>query len=390
MKYFSPRAWYRKLNSLRRPVVQAAPVHPYTQQLRALNATPPWCFDFVHIAEDYIEIRGWAMLPLREPLPETGAAQVTFTLNDAEFDQVLFPLPWHKLGRIFWYWPSSSTSGFICRANRDTREAFANGQVSFKYVDSATLQPLNPAHNYYFADPAQDHHIPMPEAERRKRVHGDALLSAFLLEGFTTSVKLAHILQETVGKNYAAFPRVLDWGCGCGRLARYLLPQLSAPLTGIDIDEDNIAWCQQNLPSGDYFHISPTPPTQFENDTFDLIIGISIFTHLREPDQFLWLEELHRIACPDGILLVTVHGNTTVGRAALPETAFIQLQKDGFLDIGRNPNLDGVTSDHEYYRNTFHTEAYLRQHWAKWFEIVRIVPGTIGNHQDVVVLRKKR
>ena len=67
---------------------------------------------------------------------------------------------------------------------------------------------------------------------------------------------------------------------------------------------------------------------------------------------------------------------------------FARLQEDGFLDAGRNADLDGYTSDHDYYRNTFHTEAYIRARWSRYFDILHIIPGAIGNHQDVVVLRK--
>jgi hypothetical protein len=73
----------------------------------------------------------------------------------------------------------------------------------------------------------------------------------------------------------------------------------------------------------------------------------------------------------------------------LPAALFRDLQTTGFLDAGRNADLDGYMSDVEYYRNTFHTEKYIHHHWSRYFEIVQMVPGAIGNHQDVVVLRKR-
>jgi 2-polyprenyl-3-methyl-5-hydroxy-6-metoxy-1,4-benzoquinol methylase len=376
-KFFTPT--HRQAHHLSPPITTSK---EYAHHLRALVAAPPWCFDFVHVTDDSIEIRGWALVP------PTGPAEVAFTLNDIEFDQVLFPLPWAKIGRTFWYWPNSLASGFIARANRTREDVFAHGFATFKYVNSTTLQPLNPTHNYYFCSPEANAQLPIPDPVRRRRVHGDPLASAFLLEGFSSYTKLAHILHQTIGRGFADFAHILDWGCGCGRLTRYFALKSPTRVTGIDIDADNVGWCHQHLPQIDFQHIASAPPTRLAAATFDLIIGISIFTHLREPDQFAWLEELYRLAQPSALVLVSVHGNTTVGRAALSASMFAHLQEHGFLDAGRNADLDGYSSDHQYYRNTFHTEAYIRTHWSQYFDILQIVPGAIGNHQDVVVLRK--
>ena len=49
-------------------------------------------------------------------------------------------------------------------------------------------------------------------------------------------------------------------------------------------------------------------PLAMPADHFDFIYAISVFTHLREDYQDAWLEELARVARPDGIVLLTVHG----------------------------------------------------------------------------------
>jgi SAM-dependent methyltransferase len=353
----------------------------YADRLRALVPAPPWCFDLVHVADDHVEIQGWALMP------PGGAQDVTFTINDAEFDRVIFPLPWPKIHQLFWYWPTAVATGFACRANRSHGEAFLNGATAFKYVDRRTGQSLNPLHDCFYPDPERNR-LPFPDPPRRRRVHGDALLSAFVLEGFSTLTKLARILDRVAGKTYADFDHILDWGCGCGRLTRYFADRTAGSLTGIDIDADNIAWCQRHLPAARFLVVPPYPPTPLPDAAFDLILGVSIFTHLREADQFSWLEELQRLARPGAIVMVTIHGETTVGRAALPASSFAQLEAAGFLDLGHNPGLDHEIAESGYYRNTFHLSGYIRQHWSRYFDLLDIVPGTIGNHQDVVVMRK--
>ena len=47
----------------------------------------------------------------------------------------------------------------------------------------------------------------------------------------------------------------------------------------------------------------------YENNFFDVIYGISIFTHLSEEKHLEWKKELYRILKPEGILLLTLQGD---------------------------------------------------------------------------------
>jgi SAM-dependent methyltransferase len=255
-------------------------------------------------------------------------------------------------------------------------------------VDKVTKEPLKAEHSYFFAGDEINQAAPIPDASRRVRVHGGDSESAFLLEGFATYMKLNLALERTFQKSFDDFSYILDWGCGCGRMTRYFQGLKNASITGIDIDTDNIGWCQRNLPFGEFLAIPLHPPTELQAGFYDLLIGISIFTHLREKEQFEWLTELARLTADGGILLMTVHGDATIGRSNLPAPFFNELRDKGFLDIGRNPNLDGAITDEDYYRNTYHTHEYIRDRWSKHFEVIDIIPGYIGNHQDLVIMRK--
>jgi hypothetical protein len=52
--------------------------------------------------------------------------------------------------------------------------------------------------------------------------------------------------------------------------------------------------------------------------------------------------------------------------------------------------LKGVTADDTYYRNIYHTHDYIRRIWTRDFEILDILPGFVGNMQDMVFLRPRR
>ncbi len=169
---------------------------------------------------------------------------------------------------------------------------------------------------------------------------------------------------------------------------RYFKDFNKTSFTGVDIDKDNIQRCRKNLPFGSYFEIPKYPPTTLPDSPFDLIIGISVFTHLKEENQFLWLKELHRIACKGAILLMTVHGQDAVIRRNLPPDLLLPLNIRGFLDTGHNLDLGEAIDSNGYYRNVYHSTGYIRRKWSKYFEVIDIIPGCIGNLQDMIVLRK--
>lgn len=103
----------------------------------------------------------------------------------------------------------------------------------------------------------------------------------------------------------SSFKAVLDWGCGAGRVTRYLSLS-SSSVTGADINADNVAMCKKYLPNANFVHIAQKPLTAFADKSFGLIIRLSVFTHLGEADQLAWLNELKRITLPGGIVLMTI------------------------------------------------------------------------------------
>jgi SAM-dependent methyltransferase len=228
---------------------------------------------------------------------------------------------------------------------------------------------------------------PVPNPERMLRVGGHDTAREFLNVGVQVFGALRDTLRETTGKDFSDFPRILDWGCGCGRLSRYFA-DLPVQVTGGDVDEDNVKWCSAHLKFGRFETIPLHPPMPFADSAFDLAFGTSVFTHLAEPVQFEWLTELQRVVRPGGILLMSFLGDAAIQVFNLTAEQVRQRNKTGFLDLTKNAILDGYLPEEDYYRDVFHTTDYIRREWGKYFDVVDIIPGGLIV-QDLTVLRRR-
>ena len=231
----------------------------------------------------------------------------------------------------------------------------------------------------------------LPTPDHIFRVTGPASLEYFLLSGATWYVKLVKLYQNLTGRHIDTCERILDWGVGCARIARFFPEHLRGRIHGVDIDAFNVDWCNENIPNIICETTSTNPPLPFPDSSFELIYGHSVLTHLGETDQHAWLRELARVTKPGGYCLVTILGEVSwftrfypVGRtpdniAQFMETGFVD---DGALDVGVDFSAPGT------YRNISHTVTYIRRVWSEYFEIVRIIQN-FADLQNLVVLRKK-
>jgi SAM-dependent methyltransferase len=124
------------------------------------------------------------------------------------------------------------------------------------------------------------------------------------------------------GLEPARFRSVLDFGCGCGRIARQLIQQRPQPerYVGVDLHAGMIRWCNENLapyaPGFEFHHhdvfygeFNPGKgkplhaALPFADDEFSLVIAISVFTHLTQVQSEAYLAELSRVLGPGAILL---------------------------------------------------------------------------------------
>ena len=228
---------------------------------------------------------------------------------------------------------------------------------------------------------------PLPDPEARLRVHGSMDEASYVIQGASAAWKIKRVLKTHFGQTVDVIGNILDWGCGCGRVIQHLVTRDAKYVYGCDIDEGNLNWCKRNLGFGSYEVTTVSPPLPYDDSFFNLIYGISIFTHLNSDDEIAWLEELNRVTAPGGIVLMSVHGAMTQFYHKTPEV-IAAVQQSGWYDVGQNAALDASVPDPQRYRDIFHTPHRVFDIWSKYFTIVDILQGYIGSNQDLVVMTK--
>jgi SAM-dependent methyltransferase len=179
--------------------------------------------------------------------------------------------------------------------------------------------------------------------------------------------------------------RVLDFGCGAGRIVRHALSEDPAgEYWGCDIDARSIEWLRANLsPPLHPFLTDEWPPTPEPDGQFQLIYAFSVFTHLLD-NWSAWLVELHRLLGPDGLAVITVFGPGISSHADVP------IEEDA---IGMNVLSPGTEWDAGG-PLIVHSEWWLHAHWGRAFEIVELRPGVPGGPpplfgQSILVMRRR-
>jgi SAM-dependent methyltransferase len=321
----------------------------------------------------------------RAAAPYGLTENMQFFINGQLFDEVEFPILDSELQAIFFAVPWAGTQ---VRARVTTNLRALRNAPFFRIDASPTgaFVPCNWRQTMNIPNPERERYA-FPPAANMRRVVGDDSPIRFALGGSTTFHNITAYLTE-MGHTWSDFPRILDWGCGAGRVTRYLLTETQATVHGVDIDSENIAWCKSALTTGNFDCISPVPPTRFPDEYFDFIIGCSVLTHLSEAMQMQWLAELQRIARPNALLFLSVQGPTQLAYRGLPIELFRRIEERGFVDLQHDPALDAVIDDSGYYRSAFHSRRYIVDTWGQYFQVISIVDA-IAALQDFVILRRR-
>jgi SAM-dependent methyltransferase len=267
--------------------------------------------------------------------------------------------------------------------------AIDRGELRRRLVDALdavrVLPPLARLRERWIAARAPDSPAVGPDAVSipppRLRVlvdgHGDP--GGFLADAEAGATMIRRTLARA-GVEPADLSSILDFGCGCGRIARHWAKLSRPALHGCDSNPELVEWCHANLPFMEVTVSGARPPSPYEDDRFDLVYAVSVLTHLTEPAAEAWLVDFARILRPGGLLLLTTHGDSYRERlTSAQRTRYARGQA-----VVQRARMQGTNACAAY-----HPPAYVRNRLLHGFEIISS-PGAAPDGdfpQDVYLAR---
>jgi SAM-dependent methyltransferase len=212
--------------------------------------------------------------------------------------------------------------------------------------------------------------------------HGATLLSTSL--AFIKTLVAGYTELTTKDLRHS---RILDYGCGWGRLIRLLYKYVPYEnIYGVDPWDRSIELCKQhgikaNLAICDY--VPESLPFEYQ---FDLIFAFSVFTHLSERTTKTVLSTLRRYVQEDGLLVITVRPKKYWSyheQGKFRSDMYQMHEKSGFAFIPhhRKPINGDIT-----YGDTSISLGYLEENFPQW-ELARVITNRVDPYQTVLFLR---
>lgn len=208
-----------------------------------------------------------------------------------------------------------------------------------------------------------------------------------------SQVEMMKSIVSEGGADFVSFKRILELGCGAGRLIRWLKPiSEKAEIWGTDISSEHIYWANKYLnPPFNFATTTTIPHLPFEDRYFDFIYAGSVFTHIDDLSDS-WLLELRRIVNDNGYVYLTIHDKHTLKllnevpvwresmlSSYLNENDLFNSNKESFdMFVGMRGPDSQVFYDIDYFCKTVRSI----------FEVISVTQEAYG-YQTAVLMRRK-
>lgn len=167
--------------------------------------------------------------------------------------------------------------------------------------------------------------------------------------------------------------RVLDFGCGWGRLTRFLARDVPAErLFGCDPVESILEVCREGGVPGTFARSEFAPERLPFDGPFDLAFAFSVFTHLSERAHERCLGALHAALRPGAVLVVTVRPPAYLELCEAMHPLRGTPGEPGYLFVAHaaDPSHPQYLSGEMTYGETVVTLPYVRERWSPMFELL--------------------
>jgi SAM-dependent methyltransferase len=106
--------------------------------------------------------------------------------------------------------------------------------------------------------------------------------------------------------------RIVDIGCGGGRLLRFLTRRGYTNLAGVDISLEQVELARQVVPN--VTHGDVLDYLESRESSFDLVVGLDIVEHFRKDELPRFFQAIHKSLAPGGrVVLQTPNADTPWG-----------------------------------------------------------------------------
>ena len=247
-----------------------------------------------------------------------------------------------------------------------------------------------------------------PQDDLQREMHGHCgEVSLHEAHAFFREVKA---YAAYAGRPLAAHRRLLDFGCGWGRMLRLFMKDVAPDnLYGMDSTSRFLTEARRCNPALNFLACAVAPPTLLSAESLDCIVSWSVFSHL---DEFLttrWIEEFARLLKPGGLLMITTQSRRFIAFCAemrMRRASGIRLEHgwyeacaDSFIDEAQeNARYEAGHFLHaapaarpnpqSHYGEAIIPRGYIVKHWASMFRLVEFLDNPARLPQVLVVLQK--
>ncbi len=247
--------------------------------------------------------------------------------------------------------------------------------------------------------------LPALPEETQQYLFTGAVGDTTLAEAFAFYKVVKDLFERHVG-DFEPSRRVLDFGCGWGRMIRFFIKDIEpAGLWGIDCYTEALALARQTNRWAQFRLIDPRPPVELPPTGFDLIYCYSVFSHLAEDVHTQWLAEFHRLLKPGGLLVATTRPREFIetcdahlrtlpawwarpSQPVFPDVAHALARYDAghfcYSGVGGAGPLDG-----SFFGEACIPRGYVEEHWTRWFTLRDFIADRRVCPQNIIVAQKE-
>jgi SAM-dependent methyltransferase len=233
------------------------------------------------------------------------------------------------------------------------------------------------------------------------RVHfNDFMLESDSAEGVekyrTRALNVIRLIDRSLeagGRTIEDVRTWLDFGCGYGRVLRFLVQRVDpGRVHASDVIEEGVEFCASEF--GVHPHHSTATLAELDLGRFDFLYAISVLTHLDEANETEMMRFIGRSLEPRGIALFTTHGQWSLDNLDF----YGSIYEDMRDDLSRRVHERGLAfvPYHHYagddYGMTWHSAEYVQERMASLHgESMRLLffePHGLDHHQDVFAYQR--